>query len=109
LREAHEAVRSIAAFQKRRAHAEQLGAVVDQAIAVAIERQKRFIAAGPDPLHGVAKAIRVDVERDAPARGPELDAVVTRVDHDRAALTPGARGAREQKNADESFHEESLP
>jgi hypothetical protein len=109
LGEAYEAVRRSAALQQRRAHAEQLGPVVDYAIAIAVQRQERFVAARAHPLHGVAKSVGVDVERDTAACGAELDAVAMSVDDDRAALTPGARCDHAQKNADESFHEESLP
>lgn len=109
LGEADEAVRRIAALQQRRPDSEELGAIVDQAVAVAVERQEGFVAARTHPLHGFAKAVGVDVERYAAACRPELDAVATRVDDDRAALPPRARGRDEQKNADESFHEKSLP
>jgi hypothetical protein len=77
-----------AALDQRRADAEQLGAVVDQPVAVAIEREERLVAARPHPLDVVRKAVRVDVERHAAARGTQIDAVAPSVDHERTALCP---------------------
>jgi hypothetical protein len=109
LRETDEPVRCGAARQQRRADPEELRAVVDQAVAIAIERQKGFVAARTHPLHPVREAVGVDVERHAPAGGTELDAVPASVDDDRAALAPGARADQIEKQADQGFHEASFP
>ena len=103
LRESDEPIRRGAALEQRRTHAEQLRAVIDQAIAVAVERQERFVAARTHPLHVVTEAVGVDVERHTPAGGTELDAVPASVDDDRAALCPDVAGEQTQKQADETF------
>jgi hypothetical protein len=88
LRQGDEPVGSGAALQQRRADAEELRAVVDQTVAIAVERQERFVAPRPYPLHVVGKPVGVDVEGHTAARGTEVDAVAARVDDDRAALPP---------------------
>jgi hypothetical protein len=62
LRESDESVRCGAACKQRRADTEQLRAVVDDPIAVAIEREERLIAARTHPLHVVREPVGVDVE-----------------------------------------------
>jgi hypothetical protein len=104
LGERDEAVGCFAALDERRTDAEELRTVIDQAVAVAVERQERFIAARPHPLHAVGKTIRVDVERNAAARDAQLDAVPSGVDDDRAALCPSASADQAQKNAQQNIH-----
>jgi hypothetical protein len=104
LRESNEPVRRSAALEQGRADAEQLGAVIDPAVAVAVEREERLVAARPHPLHVVREAVGVDVERHTAAGGTEIDAVAASVDDDRAALPPGMAGEQAQKQAEESFH-----
>jgi hypothetical protein len=88
LRQRDEPVGCSAALEQWRADAEELRAVIDQTVAVAVECQERFVTARPHPLHQVRESVGVDVERDAAAGGAELDAVSASVDHDRAALSP---------------------
>jgi hypothetical protein len=90
LRESDESVRCGAAREQRRADTEQLRAIVDDPIAVAIERQERLVAARTHPLYVVREAVGVDVERHAPTGGTELDPVPASVDDDRTALAPRA-------------------
>jgi hypothetical protein len=104
LRQADEAVRCSTAFQQRRADAEELRAIVDQTVTVTIERQERLVTARPYPLHVLREPIPIDVERHAAARGTHLDAVATRVDDDRAALSPDVGREQAQKQTDERFH-----
>jgi hypothetical protein len=109
LREPDEPVRCRPALEQGRADTEELGPVVDHAIAIAVERQEGLIAAGAHPLHVVTETVGVDVERHAPARGTELDAVPASVDDDRAALRPRARADQIENEADQSFHGDSFP
>jgi hypothetical protein len=88
LRQADEAIGRGTAFQQRRADAEELRAIVDQTVAVTVERQKRLVTAPLDPLHVLGEPIPVDVEGHAAACGTHFDAIATRVDDDRAALSP---------------------
>jgi hypothetical protein len=90
LGERDESVRRGAPREQWRADTEQLRAVVDDSVAVAIERQERFVPARPHPLHVVRESVGVDVERHAPTGGTELDPVPASVDDDRTALAPGA-------------------
>jgi hypothetical protein len=91
LRESDETVRCRTPREQRRADAEELRAIVDDPVAVAIEREEGLVAARAHPLHVVREAVGVDVERHAPTGGTELDAVPASVDDDRTALAPGAR------------------
>jgi hypothetical protein len=104
LRERDEPVGGRAAFEQRCAHAEELGTVVDQAIAIAVERQERLVTASTHPLHEVRRAVGIDVEPYAAARGTKIDAVAARVDDNRTALSPDVAGEQAQKQADERFH-----
>ncbi|MGH8236529.1 MAG: hypothetical protein ACREXP_05835 [Steroidobacteraceae bacterium] len=104
MRESDEPIGRSAAFEQGRTDTEQLRAVVDESIAVAVERQERFVAARTHPLHVVTKAVGVDVKRHTPAGGAELDAVPASVDDDRAALSPDVARDQTQKQADERFH-----
>ena len=58
LREADEPVGRSAALEQRRTDAEELRAVVDHAVAIAVERQERLVAARTHPLHVVAQSRR---------------------------------------------------
>ena len=58
--------------------AEQFRAVVDEAIAGAIQREEALVAAAAYPLHVVAHAVGVHVEVHADAGFAEVDAVVAR-------------------------------
>jgi len=90
LRKRDESVRCRATREQWRADTEQLRAIVDDPVAIAVERQERFIAARAHPLHMVRESVGVDVERHAPTGGTQLDAVPPSVDDDRTALAPGA-------------------
>jgi hypothetical protein len=104
LRQGDEPVGSGAALQQRRPDTEELRAVVDQTVAIAVERQERLVAARPHPLHVVGEPVGIDVERHACAGRTKLDAVAARVDYDRAALSPDVGREQAQKHTDESFH-----
>jgi hypothetical protein len=90
LRECDESVRCCATREQRRADTEQFRAIIDDPIAVAIERQERLVAARTHPLHVVREPVGVDVERHPPTGGTELDPVPASVDDDRTALAPRA-------------------
>jgi hypothetical protein len=90
LRESDKAVRRCATREQRRADTEELRTIVDDPIAVAIEREEGLIAPRTHPLHVIREPVGVDVERHAPTGGTELDTVPPGVDDDRAALAPGA-------------------
>jgi hypothetical protein len=109
LRERDETVRCRTPREQRRADTEELRAVVDDPVAVAVEREEGLVATRPHPLHMVREAVGVDVERHAPTGGTELDAVPASVDDDRAALAPRARAGQREKQADQGFHKASFP
>jgi len=90
LRQGDESVRRGATREQRRADTEELRAIVDDAIAIAVERQEGLVAARTHPLHMVREPVGVDVERHAPTGGTELDPVPASVDDDRTALAPRA-------------------
>ena len=90
LREPDEAIRRAAPFENHRcADAEQFRAIIDEAIAGAIQREETLVAAAAYPLHVIAHAVGIHVEVHADAGFTEVDAVVGEVDDDGAAATPG--------------------
>ena len=68
----------LAAREGRR---EDLGAVVDQAVAVDVERQDAILAHGPG--HLVEQPVGIDVERDAIVKAGKFEARVAEVEDER--------------------------
>jgi hypothetical protein len=82
-------VRNFLAGRERRAAAEELGAVVDRSVAVAVHGEKRNAGTGRRPVRLFGDAVRVEVEAHGPVG--EREVLVLEIEQDRArAAAPRA-------------------